>query len=354
MRFVFRADGSGTIGFGHLSRAVALASAALRAGADAIIVAARPNTAVEAFVQRAGIDLRAIDSDPASSADALATRTIAGPASHVVVDGYVFGSGYLDQLGGERRVITYVDDLAVDPPRCDVLLNQNVSASPSAYRASRAELLLGPSFAVVNDRFVAARASRAPRGGMQHLLVTMGGSDPVGATLTAIRALDHFDLPRRSVRVVVGSMNTRREQIVQAAADCARHDVEVRVDADMAAEMAWSDLAITASGVTAAELACVGVPGVTFAIVDNQVPIAEALSRLGMFEVLPFGGGAPELIGGALSRLVAEPARLSGMVAVQRQTIDGQGKARVIERLLAIGERAGHTLGGSGGSIGRD
>jgi UDP-2,4-diacetamido-2,4,6-trideoxy-beta-L-altropyranose hydrolase len=356
MRFVFRADASSTIGFGHLSRAAALAGAASRAGASVELVTCRPDPGVRAVAVRAEMTVHAIHVNPGTPEDASATRAIAGRGGLVVVDGYAFGAHYLEELGGDERIVMYVDDLARERLACDVILNPNVSAHAADYQtAPETVLLLGPSFAIVHDRFVEARrvrsASRPVEPPVAHrLLVTMGGSDPPGATLHTIEALSSTIGASMEVRVVVGSANQRVSELQRAARACTRHRVELRMAVeDMAAEMLWADLAVTASGVTATELACVGVAGVSFAIVDNQEPIATHLARLHMFDVLPPGGGGPAAIALALSRLATDGIRRSRMVDAQRSTIDGSGKDRVVARLLALPPGEGHTRDHGGG-----
>ena len=359
MRFVFRADASSKIGFGHLSRAAALAGAATRAGATVALVTYHPEPAVRALAERAGMVLHGIDASPGTPADALATRDLAGSDTYVIVDGYAFTARYLDDLAGDGRIVTYVDDLARERLSCDVVLNPNVSALDMRYETAPAtELLRGPSFAIVHDRFIEARETRMARQSQQpafaeRVLVTMGGSDPPGATLRVLDGLALGGGPSMHVRVVVGAANQRALDIERAASACKRHQVELRTSIeDMAAEVLWADMTVTASGVTASEIACVGVPGVTFAIVDNQELIAQHLAALGMFEVLPSGGGTPTEIGRAVERLAADSNRRARMVATQRETIDGAGKDRVVAHLVALGSRGRHTRAHGGGERG--
>lgn len=358
MRFTFRADASSTIGFGHLSRVMSLAGAAARVGAEVELVTHRPEAAVRAIAARADVAIHAIDAQPGTPDDARVTRAIAGRDAFVVVDGYAFDGPYLQELRGEERIVTYVDDLARERLTCDVVLNPNVSGLAVRYETPAATvLLLGPTFAIVHDRFLEARRARSQARHVEpriaeRLLVTMGGSDPPGATLSAVEALSLVDGPPMQVRVTVGAANQRVAAVRRAASSCDRHDVEVRTSVeDMAAEMLWADMVVTASGVTATELACVGVPGVSFAIVDNQEPIASHLARLGMFEILPTGGGGPAAIARAVSLLAADADRRTRMVEVQRATIDGAGKGHVIARLLALrlGERHTADHGGERG-----
>jgi spore coat polysaccharide biosynthesis predicted glycosyltransferase SpsG len=326
----------------------------MRAGATVTLVMSRPEPSVRASALPSGLTIRAIDVAPGTPDDAAATRAIAGDGGWVVVDGYVFDSAYLERLRGERRIVMSVDDGGDKALPCEVVLNPNVSGERTRYAVGPdVTLLAGPDYALVHDRFIDARAQRIARSRPEvpaRLLVTLGGSDPVGATITVIEALSLLDAVRFEVRVVVGAANPRGSEVRAAASSCVRHDVEVRTAVeDMAAEMLWADLAVTASGVTATELSCVGVPGVTFAIADNQQPIAAELARRGMFEVLERTGADAPAIARALAQLAADGARQARMAEVQRATIDGHGKDRVIQRLLSLRGAEGHTRVPDGG-----
>src|SRR5689334_2563661 len=152
MRFAFRADASSAIGFGHVSRAVALATAAVKTRASVVLVASRPGPEVRAFAAYGGIALEGIDAEPGTSDDARATAVIAGRGSHVIVHGYAFHARYLGELGGDARVVAYIDDLAAERFACDAVINPNVSGAVTSYdTAPKTALLAGPSFAIVHD-----------------------------------------------------------------------------------------------------------------------------------------------------------------------------------------------------------
>src|SRR4051812_35446440 len=98
MRFVFRADASTEIGFGHLSRSVTLACAAARTGADVALVTANATRDVRAFVEKRGVRVVALEVESGSATDAAATREASHGAVALVVDGYTFRADYFEQL----------------------------------------------------------------------------------------------------------------------------------------------------------------------------------------------------------------------------------------------------------------
>ena len=50
----------------------------------------------------------------------------------------------------------------------------------------------------------------------------------------------------------------------------------------LADRVAWADLALTAAGATAYELACAGVPALLIVVADNQLRVAGAFGRAGV------------------------------------------------------------------------
>lgn len=342
MRIVLRADGSSAIGFGHLSRAAALSTAARRAGAEVVLVRAMRDRGADAFVQRFDCESHVIDAKPGSLDDARMTATIAGDDAWLLVDGYCFDSAWFRAVAGGGRNVLYIDDLARERLECEIVVNPNVDGRASRYNlAPTTELLAGPEYSIVDDRFINAREKKALCAGrVEHLLVTYGGSDPPGATLHAIEALALVPA-RLHVRIVVGAANHRAAEIDTAAEAMTRlgqHHVDVRFGVeDMAEEMSWADCVLAASGVTATEIACVGVPGVVTAVADNQQSIAIELASRAMFDVVVLDAGSAAAMAAALIRLLDEPDRRRGQVDAQRRVIDGVGKDRVIARLLARG-----------------
>lgn len=340
MHLLFRADASEAIGFGHMARVLALAEAATRNGHTATLVTATPSPAVRDRAAKSGAALIPVESEAWSEKDRAQTVGLAGAEAIVVVDTYRVRNDWVAATGGDRRLSVYIDDRALERFVCDVVVNPNVSGTDIAYEhAPSTTLLCGPEWAIVADSFVRSRHVRSPTlHPNPRVLVTMGGSDPVNATATALEALQGLETTSLDVKVVAGSANPHVQHIRARMTGRHRHSMELLVDvADMAALMTWCDVALTASGVTSTELACIGVPGVTFPIVDNQVPVARALARLGMYTVLEGSPvlPTPEAIRDAVTRLLADEASRVRMVAAQRDVIDGQGKRRLLERLNA-------------------
>ena len=107
------------------------------------------------------------------------------------------------------------------------------------------------------------------------LLVTMGGSDPAGLTLMALEALEQIDADLR-VLVVIGR-GFMYETALHERLGNTKRDYEIRRDVtDMASLMAGADLAVASFGVTAYELAAMGVPAIYLCLTDDHVESCRA------------------------------------------------------------------------------
>ncbi len=246
---------------------------------------------------------------------ALCDREDFSGAEWILVDGYHFTADYLRALPGP---VIYVDDLAAWPEYpVKVVWNPGVSA-PDSYGATPA--LLGPRYYPLRREF--ARQDARPVSRRVHrLLVTLGGADPEGYTATAIQAARGLDC---ELRVLVGGSNPVRPELAPGEL--------LEAVENMAPVLAWADLAVAAAGVTAYELAFLGVPTVLVTVAENQEPNAAGFASAGAALNL---GRTPtaEALQGALLELAGDHARREALAAAGRRLVDGQGPRRVVEYL---------------------
>lgn len=186
--------------------------------------------------------------------------------------------------------------------RADLVLDQNLEATAAPYGG--VPCLLGPRYALVGRKFVGlAERDRVRRA--RTVLVTLGG-DPD---------------PARLARVADAVEAAGFEVLTAAGRD------------DLAALVAQADLAVSAAGTTTWELCAAGVTGVLVALVDNQEPVAEAMSRAGAFVT---GSAADErAIAAAVRDLARDEARHHQMAERVRRICDGRGADRVVVAMRA-------------------
>jgi UDP-2,4-diacetamido-2,4,6-trideoxy-beta-L-altropyranose hydrolase len=341
MRILIRADGDRRIGTGHVMRMLALAGRALAEGHSVALASARLDEALALRAARAGVPTTTAGVEPGSDADVSWTirEAAARAADWVVVDGYPFDAACQEVLRDAGLRVLFVDDFGhCARYAANVVLNQNISATDDLYvrRRSDTTLLLGPAYALLRPEFVhVATSRREVRGAADRILVTLGGADPRNATADVLTALAGVLDERTRVRVVVGPSNPHAEALVSIATD-PRIELLRGVD-DMAALMAWADLAVAAASTTVYELCCAGVPSVLVAISDHQRELGRAMDRAGL---ATYAGWSERLDPARLAREVSglggDVERRAAMSRRGRERVDGCGASRVLRAVASV------------------
>jgi UDP-2,4-diacetamido-2,4,6-trideoxy-beta-L-altropyranose hydrolase len=327
---------------GHAMRCLALAEACRsQGGAASLVLGAIPGLFARRL-QEGKFDFQEIGVEPGSREDAEIAGSAARKfrASWIVIDGYVFGSDYQRTLKNWGNLVMVVDDLGFGGYlAADLLLNQNLSAAEGLYphHGPATRFLLGPRYALLRSEFRKWRGWRraVPEAG-RRVLVTLGGSDPVNATIPVLQALNRISSLDLQVRVLCGPANPHRGQLESVARQSPWPCHICSTVEKMPGLMAWADLAITGAGSTCWELAFMGTPAVALVLAENQRAIAEKLERAG---TLVNAGWHHSVSGSGLARTIQDlllSQRLrSEMSAHGQLTVDGLGAGRVAESLAA-------------------
>lgn len=336
---LIRADGDGLIGAGHVMRTLALAIGARARGATVTLAAASLSDALASRVAREGVQVVRRALEPGSPDDAAWLAGVAeGHAGWVVIDGDRFGAEYRSPLQDAGLRVLMVDDYGRSGPyETSMVLNQNVFAAEALYRERLAttRLLLGPEYALLRPEFAAAAARPSVlRERASRVLVTFGGADPEHVTERVVVALAHLHAPDLQIRVVAGPANPRAHAQV-AETGSSRVQVVSNPD-DMAALMAWADLAIAGAGSTVYELCALGVPTMVIAIVEGQAETAAALGRAGLcYDLGHHGALDTAALGAAVLSMLGDVARRRELSRHGRVRVDAQGVVRVLAAMAA-------------------
>jgi UDP-2,4-diacetamido-2,4,6-trideoxy-beta-L-altropyranose hydrolase len=331
---LIRTDASIAAGTGHAMRCLALTQALRDTGGAVTLAAASLPPTIAARYGEEGADLARLDVEPASEADAEATRRLAEAlrAEWLVVDGYAFQDGYIEALSAQVRVLL-IDDFPRDVAGPALLLNQNPYAHPAEYPQLPPErLLLGPEYALLRREFATPAPERRSAGPADRVLVTLGGTDPQNVTTRVVAALAAGDATRGAeVRVVIGAAHPDVEALERASHGAGF--LPIRDTRDMLALEDWADVAIASAGTTSLELASRGVPTIHAVLADNQVRVAAEMVRRGV--ALSCGEPDDGFEGRLIQALEAlqDGERRAEMSVAGRRLVDGRGAARVAERL---------------------
>ena len=336
---VFRVDAGSDIGTGHLMRCLALAQAWKARGGKAVFIT---SCRIEGLLTRLRDEDFVMYLLPRSAPDDWddTQKILTGYSGVLVVlDGYLFDGDYQQRIKELGHRLLVIDDTAhLKHYYADIILNQNLGAEGLLYSCEPyTRLLLGTKYVLLRREFTSWSSSkREIPPTARHLLVTLGGADPVNLTLKVIRALQQVKIPDLEATVVIGGSNPNAD-ILQA--ETVRGNVKMRLVRDaknMPELMAWADVAVTAGGTTSWEIAFLGLPSLVLVFADNHAGIAKELDAAGAARNLGWGEGLdPDVICRALSKLIQSSRIREDMSRLGQSLVDGRGCTRVIKILEA-------------------
>lgn len=264
----------------------------------------------------------------------------------VVLDGYHFGPEWQIELVTAGYLVAVMDDGArLASYAAQVIVAPEQDAQASAYAASPSTLILtGPIFRLLRPGFAQlARSARETTDGAV-VLLSFGGADSANATRSVVLALDQVLRPGDKALVVLGPANRHGASVKQALDGVGyRYELHQDVD-DMASLYARADLAVSAAGGAAWEMAVSGLPAVLMPVADNQKAGMAFLTRAGA----AVGLAGPEALvtedfAALVKGLLESPSQLAAMSTRGREVCDGNGAMRVCQILAFL---AGEQLGG--------
>ncbi|MEH0930292.1 PseG/SpsG family protein [Micromonospora sp. CPCC 205558] len=357
LRVGLRCDAGPRRGVGHLVRCLALAEEFLARGADVTVfgtverldwataqLAARgipllpgPESAAELVeaARRHELDVLVLDSYDLDPAGAGALRA-AGVYTLAIIDGDTRGQVadlYLDQnFGAELPGL----GSGTEPPGLPT------AAEPPGLPG---RLLAGSGYALLRDTVVSARPPVAPPAtavSRPRVLAFFGGTDAVGAAPVLTRVLVATGHPM-DLTVIVGrpEIEAEVEDVTPGRGQIIR---PVPPTTELPALITEADLVVSAAGTSTWELCCLGAPSALVCVVDNQRESYTRVVRHGLVAGL---GELPELTAGGvagraarataaqtLHGLLSSPQRRATLAARAWSTVDGQGRARVVDAVL--------------------
>jgi UDP-2,4-diacetamido-2,4,6-trideoxy-beta-L-altropyranose hydrolase len=337
---LLRADASVEIGTGHVMRCFALAQAWQDAGGRAMFASARMTPALRKKLLSEGMEIVDLEQHGGTAAEIDCIASFGVNAQWVVCDGYQLDCEYHRGLRQRGFRVLAVDDYGqCEHYAADLILNQNIHARESLYtsRESYTQLLIGPRYAMLRREFAKWRDwKREIPAKANRVLVTMGGSDPHNVTARIIALLLEIEEPELQFTVLGGGSNRNLRGLESLIANDSRFSL-IADAADMAEQMAKSDLAISAAGTTCWEMCLLGLPMLLVDLAENQKPIAKALHKEGAAVYVGSGETvSPEEITNEMAQILSSAERRRVMSERSRGLVDGFGAQRVVASLTAV------------------
>lgn len=340
---LIRCDGGGKFGYGHVKRMVALACALRDREGIGSRFCVHGSADVLAPIRSAAFEASLLDPNRLSE-DFVQAATVQSP-DIVVCDAREGVTSRDLQAIPSRPLIAVVDDASDLRLAADFAYYPPVPQTATLdWKDARTCVRVGWEWALLGSSASAPPALRQlPR---PTVLVTMGGSDPMGLTLGIARALCKLD-PLFRARFVIGPGVKDGIRAAKVIVSLAPHFETVEGASDLATEFAAADLAVAAFGVTAYELAAAGVPAVYVCLTPDHALSASAFERAGIGISLGVAERiAPEDVARTVWALLTDRARLREMRTTGLDIIDGEGANRVAADLArALSDRRSSAVG---------
>lgn len=320
---LFRVAAGPRIGFGHLVRALSLASALKVEPRLSVRGTGRTRQAARRLGARVV---------PGSQPGAVLAATA---ASLLVVDDRVAGrtAAWRRAARAAGIPIASVHDLGLGLGDADLVIDASLRQHGTITCPARR----GPAYAILRPalrRLARRRRAAVPT----RVLVALGGG-PRADLSTALARRVAARHPGLDVQVAGGFLDTGGRVLGPG----------IRVIDPRAFDraLAGADLVVTAGGVTLLEACSLGVPSVAVAVVASQRPTIEDVAArhatLDGGQVATAAGAADlDRVGDAIARLLADGTLRARLARNGRRLVDGRGAARVaaeLRRLMA--RRAG-------------
>ncbi len=334
MDVLIRCDGDYEIGLGHVVRCLVLADELTGRGCR-VTFAMRVGPLGIAKVEPYYPILQPDQGGPAFDYEAWLRGCLEQTAARVLIldsrDG--LPRAVVERLRDRGTLIVTIDDPEEKRLATDLAFYPPVPQVKEVdWSGFTGVLYTGWEYVILRKEFAAAH--NRPRNRTPKVLVTMGGSDPAGLSLKALKALKHVDEPLH-ICIVIGSGFRQRKELNTLLEDTIHNLAIYENVQEMAALMAGCDLAVASFGVTAYELAAVGVPAVHLALTEDHARSASALEDAGMAISLGCHDTVKiSTITINVTTLLGDPALRTKMSISARKLIDGKGTEHITDRIM--------------------
>ncbi len=272
---VIRADGSATIGGGHIMRCLAVAQLWAERYGKVVFVSAEITTELAFAIANAGHDLKKIDADRGGAEDAkiLANYGYHFLANTIVLDGYCFDLDYQKQLRRDAWTLVVYDDHGQrNGFFCDVLINQNIQATSEMYlgKATADTLLMGSDYAALRKEFASSAGTSRNYNKSNEILISLGLGDMTCMINDILAAVKESTV--RHTKLHIAATGSDIPEIEKAGQ---KFNLQLHVKPqfdDIARRLQKSFFSILSASGTAHESACLATPMILVSVADNQLP----------------------------------------------------------------------------------
>lgn len=341
-KIVVRCNAGMRFGFGHLSRCITLVNEFSKTVEVDFIIKTDEKELVESFFQQTALTNNyfvffVVDKpDTAEEFTLISSRITSFSKSLLILDHYDIDSLYQKSLLQRKIRWLQLDSHGKMSFYGNWVLHASPAATYELYRplikSETTKLLLGVKFALIKPEVVALRENIKLRTNINQIIISFGGGTDFGATLASVRAIESSSLRNVRIRVAINKNNIDYNEIASLLNRF--KDAKFIKTHCLSKEMAISDLAIIAPGMTSYEAACLGLPMLLICTADNQFINSKGWSEsrcaisLGQINEI-----TQETFINVLNRLKSSQKKLRNLSFNCFNSVDGKGASRVKEEL---------------------
>lgn len=333
---LIKLDATKKIGSGHAMRCIAIAKALESASIEFRFVVSCDDS--RTFLRLKGYDCDLVEGNPLcyDQEAAKVLLSLYGDQSHsLLIDSYAVTSSFFNELFSSGRFsVAYIDDQftyelgRLRTPKeypLDTLISYGFYSKPFEYEriytGCKVNLCIGPKYAPVRQEFACRNYKVSPQ--PKNVLVTTGSTNPDELLERIVKAC-HESFPELHITAVMGGLS--------APPKLKLPNVSLITDAkDMSKLMLQADIAISAGGTTLYELAAIGVPTITFSMVDNQEKNVKGFTDLGLGLPMKKDLSAETAL---LEELINNLELRSTLSRTMRSAVDGLGAPRIAKAIM--------------------
>jgi len=340
-----RVDATAALGWGHLKRCMALATALQRQGVEPVFCGRSEGEAATLQLATQGWEWLPVAASTAELDElADATAFLAAQPRRpdvVVVDHYALGATWhrsvRDALGAP---IVVIDDLADRGLAPDLLVDPNPSEDHALkYRdvlPVGVPLCGGPTWSLLDPVYLSRHVTPVSAE-VRRVGIFMGGTDPQDHSTWVLGLLRGALAWRGEICIATTSANPHLPSLRRLAQQCG---AQLHLDLPHLADFhAGCDVQVGAGGGALWERCCLGVPTLALICADNQCQTVPALVREQVILGLDGRGKTPAqatALVQALRSLLQDALLRQSLQRRAMQCVDGLGAGRLAGRILAL------------------
>jgi len=340
IKFFIRADGSDTIGAGHIFRTLVLAKKLESLGNDVVYICRHLPGFPANRILNEGLRIISVpDTDIFEDERELVLRYIKEETPDwIIIDHYEVKENYYVALKETGVKVMAIDDINHTKFPVDILLNQNINGKMVNYNCNKDTVkLLGPEFALLRNIYRIKQKEARTRKSINNILIFMGGADSNNQTLKVLKGIE-LSHKKVNVDIVLGPAYRFKETIEKFIKDSLL-DCKIYQDIpDLADLMLKADLAIGTGGSSCWEMCTLKLPMLLMPLAENQCNNAKGLEEKGAaINIGWWEDTTPEDIAKVLNEI--DDTKIEKMSMKASLICKGNGVDKVIETLKSISSK---------------